>query len=163
MTRADDLVRRGDAVAVLGHYVSPFTGTVDTGQIHRNGLIADLLAAISALPAASVAPAVAPDYEAARDELTSCAAYRFSEASLDEQNADARAIVDAALATMTPTLPTGAATVAKCGTCGGWRMNQDDLREVIRLGLCGNAAMGPQGRPIRPCPDCVQRDTEVGR
>jgi hypothetical protein len=40
---------------------------------------------------------VVVDLDAARDALTDCAAYHFSQASLEEQSADTRAIVDAAI------------------------------------------------------------------
>ena len=47
-----DTISRWAAVAALEAYLTPYRGTIDTGSIHRNGVIGDVISAIRALPAA---------------------------------------------------------------------------------------------------------------
>jgi hypothetical protein len=50
--KMSDTISRWAAVAALEAYLTPYRGTIDTGSIHRNGVIGDVIAAIRALPAA---------------------------------------------------------------------------------------------------------------
>ena len=49
---SDDAISREAAVAALEAYLTPYRGTIDTGSIHRNGVVVNVIAAIRALPAA---------------------------------------------------------------------------------------------------------------
>ena len=62
----DDAISREAAVAALEAYLTPYRGTIDTGSIHRNGVIGDVIAAIRALPSAPAPqPTIPPEVKLA--------------------------------------------------------------------------------------------------